>query len=362
MSDIDYFRWSDETVVREAKRMVSTTSSHIPRKKLIELLDLQQGDPSEESYVMDEVKNKLFKRPERVEKTREEGDVSTRRMRHRERARRRQTMDISQLTEASAAVSAQRERDRDKDTDTTPTTRERKRERKRESDRESDSVIHRTESVSSDSTIDAALRKRTTSPSSSVSGVSDSRRASNNSVPEAMEMRLRSPETTSVTSIASVTSVAPSVPSPASPTPSKAESVQSAESTKTESTILPEVSTCRYDGIEMPALDLDNLHFETGRSRKKDSLQAMHQSLEDLAEQSHSYSDNEKQLLEQMKKMQQEHENVVNTYEDQINELMSRMSDLKTLAEVLEQRKDTVSSPTIPYSSQDTILSDIGEK
>lgn len=41
---VHLFRWSDETVVREAKKMVSTMSnSHIPRKKLIELVDLHKG-------------------------------------------------------------------------------------------------------------------------------------------------------------------------------------------------------------------------------------------------------------------------------------------------------------------------------
>ena len=37
------YHWSDETVVRDAKRLVTTTSSQIPRKKLIELIDLKQG-------------------------------------------------------------------------------------------------------------------------------------------------------------------------------------------------------------------------------------------------------------------------------------------------------------------------------
>ena len=37
------YRWADDTVVRDAKRLVTTSSSHIPRRRLIEMLDLQVG-------------------------------------------------------------------------------------------------------------------------------------------------------------------------------------------------------------------------------------------------------------------------------------------------------------------------------
>ena len=43
-------------MVREAKKMVSTLSSHIPRKKLIELVDLKRGEEGEEGFVMQDVK------------------------------------------------------------------------------------------------------------------------------------------------------------------------------------------------------------------------------------------------------------------------------------------------------------------
>ena len=58
----------------------------------------------------------------------------------------------------------------------------------------------------------------------------------------------------------------------------------------------------RYDGVEMPALDIEN--YSTTRSEALTSaMSALSQSLDDLVGQSGSYSDNEKQLLEQMKKM-----------------------------------------------------------
>ena len=34
-------------MVREAKKMVSTNSSHIPKKRLIEMIDMGQGQGSE---------------------------------------------------------------------------------------------------------------------------------------------------------------------------------------------------------------------------------------------------------------------------------------------------------------------------
>ncbi len=58
----------------------------------------------------------------------------------------------------------------------------------------------------------------------------------------------------------------------------------------------------RYDGVDMPALDIDN-YSSVRPEAVSSSLSAISQSLDDLVGQSGSYSDNEKQLLEQMKKM-----------------------------------------------------------
>ncbi|XP_013404038.1 formin-J isoform X2 [Lingula anatina] len=49
------------------------------------------------------------------------------------------------------------------------------------------------------------------------------------------------------------------------------------------------------------------------------------------------FSDNEKTLLERMKKMESKHQGVVKGYEGRINELMNKMHELKQIAELLEQ-------------------------
>ena len=56
------YRWCDETLVRQAKKMVTTTSSHIPKRRLIELLDLQHGDGEDEAYDMGEMKTRVVGR------------------------------------------------------------------------------------------------------------------------------------------------------------------------------------------------------------------------------------------------------------------------------------------------------------
>ena len=58
---VQLFRWSDDSVVREAKKMVSG-SNHIPKKRLIELVDLHKpegGDGSEaESFQTRDVRDR----------------------------------------------------------------------------------------------------------------------------------------------------------------------------------------------------------------------------------------------------------------------------------------------------------------
>lgn len=73
----------------------------------------------------------------------------------------------------------------------------------------------------------------------------------------------------------------------------------------------------------------------------------------EMKERSGSYSDNEKHLLDKMFKLQKQHETVVHSYEDRINELMEKMHDLKGIAELLEQSggKGTMSA----WASQETL-------
>ncbi|XP_005093520.2 uncharacterized protein LOC101845155 [Aplysia californica] len=59
----------------------------------------------------------------------------------------------------------------------------------------------------------------------------------------------------------------------------------------------------------------------------------------------YSYSDNEKQLLEEMRRMKKEHQSVLRTYEGRVNKLMAKMHELRNIAEMLENS----SSKSSPY-------------
>lgn len=68
-----------------------------------------------------------------------------------------------------------------------------------------------------------------------------------------------------------------------------------------------------------------------------------------------SYSDNEKQLIEQMKLMKKEHSHILRTYEDRINKLMAKMHELRSIAEMLEN-SSTKSSPYGMITSKANIM------
>ena len=76
-----------------------------------------------------------------------------------------------------------------------------------------------------------------------------------------------------------------------------------------------------------------------------------------------SYSDNEKQLIEQMKRMKKEHSHILRTYEDRINKLMAKMHELRSIAEMLEN-SSTKSSPygTCLVPSKGGILGLLGKR
>lgn len=48
------------------------------------------------------------------------------------------------------------------------------------------------------------------------------------------------------------------------------------------------------------------------------------------------YSDNEKQLIEEMKRMKRDHTEIVKSYEDRVSKLMTKMGELRSIAEMLE--------------------------
>lgn len=70
-------------------------------------------------------------------------------------------------------------------------------------------------------------------------------------------------------------------------------------------------SVVRYDGIDMPAIDLDNINFATMVGQLQDST-AQYSNMSELldltTEEGSSFSDNEKQLLQQMRNMQEDHQ------------------------------------------------------
>ena len=75
-------------------------------------------------------------------------------------------------------------------------------------------------------------------------------------------------------------------------------------------------------------------------------------SLENVADQ--SYSDNEKQLLENMKHMKTKHDAVVRAYETKVNELMSKMHELRGIADMLEHSGKGSSRSASPPSDGST--------
>ncbi|XP_060567218.1 formin-J-like isoform X3 [Ruditapes philippinarum] len=74
-----------------------------------------------------------------------------------------------------------------------------------------------------------------------------------------------------------------------------------------------------------------------------------------------SYSDNEKQLIEQMKRMKKEHSHILRTYEDRINKLMAKMHELRSIAEMLEN-SSTKSSPYGMMANKTGVLSFLNAK
>lgn len=77
-------------------------------------------------------------------------------------------------------------------------------------------------------------------------------------------------------------------------------------------------------------------------------------------ENANSYSDNEKQLLEEMRRMKKEHQNVLRTYESRINKLMAKMHELRNIAEMLEHSSNK-SSPYGDLPGKLALLSIFGE-
>ncbi|XP_064610988.1 uncharacterized protein LOC135475149 isoform X2 [Liolophura sinensis] len=102
-------------------------------------------------------------------------------------------------------------------------------------------------------------------------------------------------------------------------------------------------------GMQMPPFDYEissntpgtyNSHASSGA----ESGMGGDSSSRRFADQNFSFSDNEKQLLEEMKRMKKEHQHILRSYEDRINKLMMKMHELRSIAEMLEN-SSTKSSP-----------------
>ncbi|XP_052817720.1 uncharacterized protein LOC128243807 isoform X1 [Mya arenaria] len=74
-----------------------------------------------------------------------------------------------------------------------------------------------------------------------------------------------------------------------------------------------------------------------------------------------SYSDNEKQLIEQMRRMKKEHSHILRTYEERINKLMAKMHELRSIAEMLEN-SSTKSSPYAMINNKTGVLNFLSSK
>ena len=85
--------------------------------------------------------------------------------------------------------------------------------------------------------------------------------------------------------------------------------------------------TCRYDGVDMPALDLDNIRLAVLQPTSAGS---------DADDATRGYSANEKRLLEQVRRMRVEHETLVSGYESRIDELTG---DVSALTETLSRAR-----------------------
>ncbi len=349
------YRWADETVVREAKRMVSTNSSHIPKKKLIEMIDMGQGGA--EPSTVKETKEKL------ASKTTDPAEKERRRERRRERMSRRKTTDVTglQLSDNKDIIETNLSKiSKEVDTNLTRTNSVSSTDGILGGDTNlrvasPQSVMSDIDSKSSGLTqphkFEPSSYSRVRSPETTVSPVSGMRSPHSSSRSQSRESGICSPErpqsrTGSQTRSRSPDNRSSSRPlSPASKASSRALSPAECTSPRMTSPSIREVdgnnnedlegnvSTCKYDGVEMRALDIEHINFNAIRPAVPDSISAMNQAVDELAEQSGSYSDNEKQLLEQMKRMRLNHESTVVNYEEQISKLMTEMEKMKSMLE-----------------------------
>lgn len=104
---------------------------------------------------------------------------------------------------------------------------------------------------------------------------------------------------------------------------------------KTHSSVQMASTTRNYGAI--PEEDLTGLDRSHGTSSLEYELtQGIQQNGRRWQDSQFCYSDNEKQLIEEMKKMKRDHNESIQAYEERISKLMAKMHELKGIAEMLE--------------------------
>jgi hypothetical protein len=407
---VHLYRWSDESVVEEAKKLVSTTTSYIPKKRLIELLDFQnEDDPEENGFDMQNVQKKFQCNgtDDELELSRDRsaspclsstGSDSGSRGQNRinirsspfskssgslcgsattggvdtESLARRYSLDalgndtadklsIDQLSRASKQQSNEpeaqhlnvRRSPQHSKIDLLQTTNQRQPQHTK-----LNLVASKPPRAPQHTKLDITPQRNPQHVSLDFVPQKPSQHTKINLVTEKAQ---RSPQHTSVDFISFVDfqmspPVSPLQPKDiyqepsapdmtSSPEPPTASESQDGDEPREQARAsdLDMVTTCRYDGVDMPALDLENLDFDTLRpsteTMVKDSLDVMQKSLDTLEVQRYGFSDNEKQLLEQMKVMQTEHQNMISKYEEKLDSLMSSIANIKSLADYIKAKQ-----------------------
>ena len=248
-------------MVAQAKKMVTTTTSHIPKKRLIELLDMEHGD-GVDGYNINEVKDRVINK---LDRTLPQVESQQKESRQVGRLSRR---DLDYADRASVETNG-----------------------------------------SSGSSL-GSFKMSTMDSSSSNSGTL---------VYEAS----------------------------CSSTDEYATSDNVTDSATTESPIdmcdALSNPTSTFDDTQSDNLENHNLSEENSDLQVEDR-EAL-QTLESLTQESTSFSDNEKKLLEQMKKMQDDHTCTIRGYEDHIDELRKKVEGLQNLADKLKTETETQRDP-----------------
>ena len=243
--------------------MVTTTSAHIPKKRLIELLDMEHGDGSEGYDIremQDRVVNKLDRtvpEPEPVHtEPRPVGRLSRKDLEFGERTDYEQGTSGYSDTKYSSTISSLTINPIEPKSDPTP--------------------IYAEQSSTDDYT----------SNSDNLTSQSDSAEAES-----PIDIAMDNPQTLS-----------------------------------TQSSVFED---CVFEDVEEFKR---NLPVED-----RESLLA----LENLTHESSSFSDNEKTLLEQMKKMQEDHQSTILSYEDRLDELVKKLNEMRNMAEQIKEHQTT---------------------